>query len=50
VFVKQNHNLLQMIISPNSLSGLSFGIDALAALEGTLLFDEIMQAKQVTQL
>ncbi|GJN09703.1 hypothetical protein PR202_ga27733 [Eleusine coracana subsp. coracana] len=28
--------------------GLSFGIDALATLEGTLLFDEIMQAKQVS--
>lgn len=27
--------------------GLSFGIDALAALEGTLLFDELMQARQV---
>jgi histone-lysine N-methyltransferase SETD3 len=27
-------------------TGLSFGIDALATLEGTLLFDEIMQAKQ----
>ncbi|KAF8754433.1 hypothetical protein HU200_011469 [Digitaria exilis] len=30
----------------NFNTGLSFGIDALAALEGTLLFDEIMQAKQ----
>lgn len=38
------------MISPNALSGLNFGIDALAALEGTLLFDEIMQAKQVIPL
>ncbi|KAL6842249.1 hypothetical protein ACP4OV_027897 [Aristida adscensionis] len=30
----------------NFNTGLSFGIDALATLEGTLLFDEIMQAKQ----
>ncbi|RLN03298.1 uncharacterized protein C2845_PM13G07760 [Panicum miliaceum] len=30
----------------NFNTGLSFGIDALAALEGTLLFDEIMQSKQ----
>ncbi|KAG0523087.1 hypothetical protein BDA96_07G093900 [Sorghum bicolor] len=30
----------------NFNTGLSFGIDGLAALEGTLLFDEIMQAKQ----
>ncbi|KAL5221162.1 hypothetical protein ABZP36_025875 [Zizania latifolia] len=30
----------------NFNTGLSFGIDALAALEGTLLFDEIMQARQ----
>ncbi|XP_022683551.1 uncharacterized protein LOC101775581 isoform X2 [Setaria italica] len=30
----------------NFNTGLSFGIDALASLEGTLLFDEIMQAKQ----
>nr|CAB3480516.1 unnamed protein product [Digitaria exilis] len=34
----------------NFNTGLSFGIDALAALEGTLLFDEIMQAKQVISL
>jgi len=34
----------------NFNTGLSFGIDALAALEGTLLFDEIMQSKQVTPL
>ncbi|XP_010259843.1 PREDICTED: uncharacterized protein LOC104599142 [Nelumbo nucifera] len=27
-------------------TGLSFGLDALAALEGTLLFEEIMQAKE----
>ncbi|KAF0899805.1 hypothetical protein E2562_024842 [Oryza meyeriana var. granulata] len=30
----------------NFNTGLSFGIDALAALEGTLLFDELMQARQ----
>ncbi|AQK41160.1 SET domain-containing protein [Zea mays] len=30
----------------NFNTGLSFGIDALAALEGTLLFDEIIQARQ----
>ena len=29
---------------------MSFGIDALAALEGTLLFDELMQARQVISL
>ncbi|EEC83171.1 hypothetical protein OsI_28399 [Oryza sativa Indica Group] len=32
----------------NFNTGLSFGIDALAALEGTLLFDELMQARQVS--
>ncbi|EMS63876.1 hypothetical protein TRIUR3_16437 [Triticum urartu] len=30
----------------NFNTGLSFGIDALASLEGTLLFDELMQARQ----
>uniref|UniRef100_A0A0E0LST5 Rubisco LSMT substrate-binding domain-containing protein n=1 Tax=Oryza punctata TaxID=4537 RepID=A0A0E0LST5_ORYPU len=30
----------------NFNTGLSFGIDALAALDGTLLFDELMQARQ----
>uniref|UniRef100_A0A0E0I938 Rubisco LSMT substrate-binding domain-containing protein n=1 Tax=Oryza nivara TaxID=4536 RepID=A0A0E0I938_ORYNI len=30
----------------NFNTGLSFGIDALAALEGTLLFDELVQARQ----
>lgn len=49
-FVRKVLNLVQIIISPNALPGLSFGIDALAALEGTLLFDEIMQAKQVIPL
>ncbi|KAK3121235.1 hypothetical protein QOZ80_8BG0649070 [Eleusine coracana subsp. coracana] len=33
-------------LPPGFNTGLSFGIDALATLEGTLLFDEIMQAKQ----
>jgi hypothetical protein len=49
-FVREVLNLVQIIISPNALLGLSFGIDGLAALEGTLLFDEIMQAKQVIPL
>jgi len=48
--VRKVLNLVLIIISPNALPGLSFGIDALAALEGTLLFDEIMQAKQVIPL
>lgn len=43
-------NLVQIIISPIAHPGLSFGIDALAALEGTLLFDEIIQARQVIPL
>jgi len=34
----------------NFNTGLSFGIYALAALEGTLLFDELMQARQVISL
>lgn len=30
-------------------TGLSFGVDAIMALEGTLLLEEIMQAKEVIQ-
>lgn len=30
-----------------NFTGLSFGIEALAELEGTLLFEELMQSKEV---
>ncbi|CAO2187626.1 unnamed protein product [Urochloa humidicola] len=50
--MRERHNLSSKFktyfeaLPDNFNTGLSFGIDALAALEGTLLFDEIMQAKQ----
>ncbi|CAL4997767.1 unnamed protein product [Urochloa decumbens] len=50
--MRERHNLSSKFktyfeaLPENFNTGLSFGIDALAALEGTLLFDEIMQAKQ----
>lgn len=33
-----------------NFTGLSFGIEALAELEGTLLFEELMQSKEVISL
>ncbi|CAO2168560.1 unnamed protein product [Urochloa humidicola] len=50
--MRERHNLSSKFktyfeaLPENFNTGLSFGIDALAALEGTLLFEEIMQAKQ----
>ncbi|XP_062196486.1 uncharacterized protein LOC133899515 [Phragmites australis] len=50
--MRERHNLSSKFkayfetLPANFNTGLSFGIDALATLEGTLLFDEIMQAKQ----
>uniref|UniRef100_A0A453GIT3 Rubisco LSMT substrate-binding domain-containing protein n=1 Tax=Aegilops tauschii subsp. strangulata TaxID=200361 RepID=A0A453GIT3_AEGTS len=50
--MRERHNPSSMFkmffetLPSNFNTGLSFGIDALAALEGTLLFDELMQARQ----
>ncbi|TVU42144.1 hypothetical protein EJB05_08535 [Eragrostis curvula] len=50
--MKERHNLSSKFrtyfeaLPANFNTGLSFGIDALGTLEGTLLFDEIIQAKQ----
>ncbi|PNT66964.1 hypothetical protein BRADI_3g18940v3 [Brachypodium distachyon] len=42
-----NFKMFFETLPSNFNTGLNFGIGALAALEGTLLFDELMQARQV---